>query len=224
VDHTLLLLPPIDAFLRDVEAHARSLGPRIKVAGDALDGTVASLDAVDKALKRIPWAKRQVPDLVTPLVAYVGEVMRRASGGKWIKPPTTYKRREPVYDPADQAAFSAAVSAMTPIADAAADKAAAEARARRASASAVALAAQTARNAVYQELDTPKPIRFEEFDWPIGGSGNEPVITAGNGQSFQPFNLVFVPMVEPSKRLPLRAAVGTILHVSGYPTAPTPAG
>ena len=44
-----------------------------------------------------PWAKRQVPDLVTPLVAYVGEVLRRASGGRWVKPPATYKQREMVY-------------------------------------------------------------------------------------------------------------------------------
>ena len=53
----LTLLPPIDDFLRDVEAHAGSLGARIKVAGEALDRSVESLDAVDKALKRIPWAK-----------------------------------------------------------------------------------------------------------------------------------------------------------------------
>jgi hypothetical protein len=48
------LLPPIDDFLRDVDAHAESLGKTIKVAGEALDRSIASLDAVDKALKRIP--------------------------------------------------------------------------------------------------------------------------------------------------------------------------
>jgi hypothetical protein len=79
------LLPPIDDFLRDVEAHAKSLGPRLRIKDEALDRSVESLVAVDKALKRIPWAKREVPDLVTPLVAYVGEVMRRASGGRWLK-------------------------------------------------------------------------------------------------------------------------------------------
>src|ERR1700678_1099602 len=81
VDPCLTLLPPIDDFLRDVEAHAKSLGTRLRIPDDVLDGTPESLDAVDKALKRIPWAKRQVPDLVTPLVAYLGEVMRAASGG-----------------------------------------------------------------------------------------------------------------------------------------------
>src|SRR5580704_5345800 len=78
----LTLLPPIDDFIRDVDAHAASLGKTIKVAGEALDRSLASLDAVDKALKRIPWAKRPVPEILTPLVAYVGEVMRRVSGGR----------------------------------------------------------------------------------------------------------------------------------------------
>ena len=74
-----------------------------------LDGTPASLDAVDKALKRIPWAKRQVPDLVTPLVAYLGEVMRRGCGGRWTKMPATTREREvSVYDPVELAAYVAA--------------------------------------------------------------------------------------------------------------------
>jgi hypothetical protein len=131
-----ILLPAIDDFLRDVEAHAKSLGLRLHVPDEVLDGTPESLGAVDKALKRIPWAKRQVPDLVTPLVAYVGEVMRRASGGRWTKPPS---------------------------------------------------------------------------------------IVTSNGRSLDPFALVFVPMVEPSKRLPLRAAVETTLIVNGYRPAPEPA-
>jgi hypothetical protein len=104
VDSTTLL-PPIDDFLRDVEAHAKSLGPRLEIPDEALDHTVASLGAVDKALKRIPLAERPVPDLVTPLVAYVGEVLRRASGGRWINPPPTYKVRTPVFDPAELAAW-----------------------------------------------------------------------------------------------------------------------
>ncbi len=57
---------PIDDFLRDVEAHAKSLGPRLRMPDEVLDGTQSSLDAVDKALKRIPWVKRPVPDLLTP--------------------------------------------------------------------------------------------------------------------------------------------------------------
>jgi hypothetical protein len=100
IDMTLTLLPPIDDFLRDVEAHARALGPRLRIADATLDGTVASLEAVDKALRKIPRANREVADLVTPLVAYVGEVYCKATGGKWMKPMPTYKYRKPIYDPA----------------------------------------------------------------------------------------------------------------------------
>jgi hypothetical protein len=130
VDLSRTLLPPIDDFLRDVEAHAKSLGPRLGIA-DVLDFTPESLDAVDKALKRIPWAKRQVPDLVTPLIAYVGEVMRRASGGQWTKPPAA--------------------------------------------------------------------------------NDNEPMIKGRDGGFLQPYVPVVLPMVEPSRRIPLRAAVDVYL-------------
>ena len=108
VDPCLTLLPPIDDFLRDVEAHAKSLGPRLRIPDDVLDGTPESLDAVDRALKRIPWAKRQVPDLVTPLVAYLGEVMRRGSGGQWSKAPSSPPPQLP--DPAAVALVQAAVA------------------------------------------------------------------------------------------------------------------
>jgi hypothetical protein len=130
VDLTRTLLPPIDDFLRDVEAHANSLGKTIKVADEVLDRSVQSLDAVDQAMKRIPWAKRQVPEFVTPLVAYVGEVMRRACNGHWTKPP---------------------------------------------------------------------------------GSSNEPMIRARDGRVLDPFAPVVLPMAEPSRRLPLRAAVDVYL-------------
>jgi hypothetical protein len=128
-DPSLALLPPVADFLRDVEAHAKKLGPRIGVAEEALDFTPESLDAVDKALKRIPWAKRQVPDLVTPLVAYLGEVMRKTTGGQWS-------------------------TSQSP------------------------------------------------------GHENEPMITTRGGGLFQPFASVYLPMVEPSRRIPLRSSPG----------------
>jgi hypothetical protein len=43
------------------------------------------------------------------------------------------------------------------------------------------------------------------------GSGNEPLIKAHDGRLLQPFALVVIPMVEPSRRIPLRAAVDTML-------------
>jgi hypothetical protein len=142
VDPSLGLLPPVADFLRDVESHAKKLGPRIGVDDEALDGTPESLDAVDKALKKIPWAKRQVPDLVTPLVAYLGEVMRRSTGGQW--------------------------------------------------------STSTAR-----------------------GHENEPMITTRGGGLFQPFASVYLPMVEPSRRIPLRSSPGVM--VGGNRPPPKPA-
>ncbi len=84
VDLTQTLLPPIADFLRDVEAHAQSVGKVLRIPDEALDFTEASLDAIDAGLKRIrPAAKRMTPEIVTPVIAYVGEVMRRVSGGQW---------------------------------------------------------------------------------------------------------------------------------------------
>jgi hypothetical protein len=215
-DPCVELLPPIDDFIRDVDVHAASLGKTIKAADEALDRSVASLDAVDKALKRIPWAKRPVPEILTPLVAYVGEVIRRASGGRWSKRPTAAWEQVSIYDPADILAARAAQRKLQAIAGAAGEKAEAEAKARGASANDVEMAGILARRAVQEQLVPAKPIRVEARKY------NEPMITASNGQLFQPFAIVFIPMHEPSKRLPLSIAVGTVLHVNGYPQAPKP--
>ena len=210
VDPCLTLLPPIDDFLRDVEAHAKSLGPRLRIPDDVLDGTPESLDAVDEALKRIPWAKRQVPDLVTPLVAYLGEVMRKGCRGWWTKAPTTQKRRVAVFDPAEMAAWSPAYHAAALASNEAAERAGVEARARRASKSDVASAINAARSAAYDEINRtkPEPIRIDVIQEPIRGNENEPMIAASGGRLFQPFASVFIPMIEPSKRVPLRSSVG----------------
>jgi hypothetical protein len=199
--------------------HAKSLGPRLRIPDEVLDFTPASLDAVDKALKRIPWAKREVPDLVTPLVAYLGEVIRRATGGQWSKSPTTRKREVPLYDPVEEAAWAPLYWAAAHAGNAAADRAAAEARARRASRSDVATAANMARDAAYVEVEAtrPKPIRFEVIELPITGHENEPMITTRGGGIFQPFASVFIPIHEPSKRIPLRSADGV-----PYPRPPRP--
>jgi hypothetical protein len=212
------LLPPVDDFIRDVDAHAKSLGKKIKVADDALDRSLASLDAVDKGLKRIPWAKRPVPEILTPLVAYVGEVMRRVSGGRWSQRPTGWWEKEvTIFDPAEVLAFHVARRKLQPIADATADKAGAEAKARGASADEVDLAKILARRALFEELEAakaPKPIRVEPRKY------NEPVIVAANEKILSPFGILYVPMHEPSKRLPLRQTVEWELATNGYPQTP----
>jgi hypothetical protein len=210
------LLPPIDDFLRDVEAHAKSLGARIKVAGEALDGSVASLAAVDKALKRIPRAERPVADLVTPLVAYVGEVMRKASGGRWLK--TSHKHQVARCDPDELLAQWAAKRKLQPIAIAAGDKAKAEAKARGASAEDVEAAYFSALRAIQEQVPGLKSYRIEDRE------DHKPVVVASNGQSFDPFGDVFIWMVEPSKRNSPRATVEARLWAAGYRPAPKPAG
>jgi len=166
-----------------------------------------------------------VADLVTPLVAYVGEVLRRASGGRWIKVPPMYTEREAIYAPGEWEAFYAALNALRPIQEAAAKKAEADAKARRASKEDVALAIREAYEAVSRESNVkePKPIRFDMVEKPRQDSGNAPVVVASNGQSFDPFGDLFTWMVEPSKRPPPRATVETRLLGAGYPQAPSPA-
>lgn len=99
VDLVGTLLPPLADFIRDAETHARSVGTVLRIPDDALDFTEASLDAVDAALMRVrPAAKRMTPEIVTPVYAYVGEVMRRGCGGTWR---ATTTRREPVIEARD---------------------------------------------------------------------------------------------------------------------------
>jgi hypothetical protein len=201
--HTLL--PPIDDFLRDVEVHAKSLGARLRIPNEVLDGSEASLEAVDNALKRVRLAKRMTPEIITPLVAYVGEVMRPPCGGHWTKFPTTEKKAVPVYDPAELAAFRAALRAKGD----AAEKAAADVKARGGSPTAQVKARHEALFTTYER--GPQPIRHDVVEKPVVGHENEPAIRARDGRLLQPFALVFVPMVEPSKRLPLRDGVDVTL-------------
>ena len=96
-------------------------------------------------------------------------------------------------------------------ANAAGNKAADEARARRASAAEVSRAWNAAYGPVYQEIWTIpliplKPIRTEVIEETI--TNNQPMITASGGRLFQPFCDVFLPMVEPSRRIPLRSSNG----------------
>jgi hypothetical protein len=236
-DPCFALLPPIDDFLRDVDMHASSLAKTIKVAGEALDRSVESLDAVDKALKRIPWAKRPVPELLTPLVAYVGEVMRRASGGRWSKFPATQKREVPVFDSDELSVYMLANggggivmggrslqetrsgSSATAMLETA-KKAVLALQQQEGGASEAAMF-EAARKALEPfSVPRPEPFRFDTIDEPIRGHENEPIITARNGQDMQPFALLFIPMIEPSKRRPLRIAVQGELWTNGYRPAP----
>jgi hypothetical protein len=198
VDLSLTLLPPIADFLRDVEAHARSLGPRLRIPAEALDGTEASCAAVDKALGRIRKANRMVPEIVTPVVAYIGQVMLPVCGGRWTTRPTTMQQRVAVYEPSEMAAWKAAWDAAAPALMEAADKAGEAAKARGGS----EIKVFEARNAIIQAANReaaavrPQPIRYDVIEVPTRGSQNEPIIVARDGRTWHPLLMVVRDMVE----------------------------
>jgi len=112
------LIPPAGDFIRDVGAHAARLAATLRVPAEALDGSPDSLLAVDKALKRIKSSQRMTPEIVTPLVAYIGELLRRACDGRWeiseqsgggAPEPTILGREDLFYQP-----FSIVVLAFDP--------------------------------------------------------------------------------------------------------------
>jgi hypothetical protein len=69
---------------------------------------------VDAALERMRKARRMTPEVVTPLVAYVGQVMLGVSGGRWTKAPTTRRLRVymPMVEPSKRVPLRAAVDVM----------------------------------------------------------------------------------------------------------------
>ncbi len=200
VDPAREFLPPIADFLRDVEAHAAALAGRLRLPAAALDRSEASLDAVDKALKRVKKAKRMTPEIITPLVAYVGMVMLGVAGGHWAKAPTTQKHRRPVYDPAEWEAWGVVQRGLW--------DAGAKARAHG---NTVAATMSFHMSLMEAEARKPKPIGFEEIEEPVMGRENMPILLAGDGRILDPFSIVVLPMLEPSRKLPLRDAVGVAL-------------
>jgi hypothetical protein len=208
VDLTLTLLPPSEEFIRDVEAHAASLAERLRIPPEALDRSVDSLHAVDAKLKRMRRAKRLTPEIVTPLVAYVGMVMLGPCGGHWIPTPKTIKRSVPEYDPAEWAAWEEAQRVLYKVAQGTAD----EAKARGASATEANMIFHTV---MYQARGhEPKPVRHKWIEEPYTGSKHEPFIKARDGRELQPCAIVIMPMIEPSEAIPLHAAVG--IHLLPY--------
>ena len=187
------LLPPLDEFLRDVDEHAKGLGPVLRLSDDVLDRSIESLDAVHKAVVRITRGKRFTPEVFTPLTAYTGEAMRLVCDGRWGKLPATRRKTWPIYDPAEWQAFSLAQSAGRETGKAAGEKAAKEAKARGANKDAVMIAHRQAERAVLDEVDKawPKPIGQREYDEPIEGHDREPVVwTRGGERFFQPLAAV----------------------------------
>jgi hypothetical protein len=76
--------------LRDLLPEGRTFGERaaelareLAAQADGLDGTAASLDEVDRLVQRRGAAAFRRPEQYQRLVAYVGEVIRSITGGRW---------------------------------------------------------------------------------------------------------------------------------------------
>jgi len=84
VDLVRELLPPAEDFIRDVATHAAKLAARLRLPEETLDGTLDSLHAVDQGFRRLKRDKRMTAEVITPLTAYIGEILRRAfDEGRW---------------------------------------------------------------------------------------------------------------------------------------------
>jgi len=206
------LLPPLDDFLRDVDEHAKSLGKVLRLSNDVLDRSIESLDAVHKAVVRIKRDKRFTPEVFTPLTAYLGEVMRLVCDGRWGRLPAAIKKRRPVYDPAEYAAWAAAENAVIRAEGAARDNAAADAIARGAGDPAASRAMEEAGQAVRAALTSsippmPAVLRWEEYEEPIRGHEHEPVIWAHDRVPVHPVAFLVRTLIERSTYGSLRTAV-----------------
>jgi hypothetical protein len=82
VDPKQSLLLPTDMFIASVREQAAHLAQLIG-SRELLDGSQASLKAVDEVLQNLPSDQRLSPEWVSSLVAYVGEIMRTATDGRW---------------------------------------------------------------------------------------------------------------------------------------------
>src|SRR5581483_648099 len=72
------MVPQGEAFPGLVPSLIHDLANVLRFPLEKLDGTEASLIAVDKALRRVPLERVLSPEVIAPLTAYVGEVIRLA--------------------------------------------------------------------------------------------------------------------------------------------------
>jgi hypothetical protein len=70
-------------FLTNVPTLIGELATKLRIQVEALDRSEASLELVDAAVRKIGRRKCLTAPYFGPLVAYVGEVMRAATQGRW---------------------------------------------------------------------------------------------------------------------------------------------
>jgi hypothetical protein len=72
------------AFIKAVPQLVQGLPSKLRLKASTLSGSVESLEDVDRAVGRLGGPEcLDDPTILAPIVAYVGEVMRKATGGRW---------------------------------------------------------------------------------------------------------------------------------------------
>jgi hypothetical protein len=77
------LLPQGQGFMDSVPGLLDTLPQILRTDPAKLDKSQESLDIVDKAMRRLGYARVLEPKVIAPLIAYVGEVVRAATNGSW---------------------------------------------------------------------------------------------------------------------------------------------
>ncbi|HEY9802349.1 MAG TPA: hypothetical protein V6D25_18455 [Leptolyngbyaceae cyanobacterium] len=77
-------IPQGQSFIDEIPKLFEQLSVQLKIPLSELDNSADAMSKLDRAIKRIGRNKCLQPDIFAPLVAYVGEVIRQATGGKWI--------------------------------------------------------------------------------------------------------------------------------------------
>jgi len=90
-------IPQGPHFIEAVPALIDELAVFLKLPREKLDGTYESLEAVDAALKKVRPKRRilETPNFFAAIIAYTGEVMRKAVNGVWWLRPA----EDGVYEP-----------------------------------------------------------------------------------------------------------------------------
>src|SRR5205823_1275135 len=76
-------LPQGKDFITQVPQLIDELAVKLKIPREALDKSEGSLDLVDATVHRLGSRKCMEAGVFAPLVAYVGEVIKETTGGKW---------------------------------------------------------------------------------------------------------------------------------------------
>jgi hypothetical protein len=88
------------AFINAVPQLVEKLPAGLSVKAYALNGSLESLQEIDRAAGRLGGpACLDDPEILAPIVAYVGEIMRKATGGRWAVRPWRGPNEEDTWHP-----------------------------------------------------------------------------------------------------------------------------